>query len=86
MDHWTHGLDVRAINYCIDQFTSAYVSLQVVLGHSGVDGDEELPLEKHGAEGGTCRRWELNDDDYIRQIEYSYDPRKGNLTAIKFLS
>ena len=41
---------------------------------------------KHGSEGGECRRWTLNDHDYINQIEYAYDKQYGNLTGVMFLT
>ena len=51
-----------------------------------MDEDEEILLFKHGGTGGTCRRWTLNDHDYINQIEYSYNRTYGYVTGVKFLT
>ena len=83
---WSHGVDVRAINYCIDPLSSNFISMQVILGHSGVLDDEELVLLKHGGDGGSCNRWSLNDNDYINRIEYTYDREYGFMTSVKFLT
>ena len=79
-------MDVRAINYCLDQETKGFISMQVVLGHPGIDDDEEVLLLKHGGTGGRCLRWTLNDHDFITRIEYAYSRRQGYVTGVKFLT
>ena len=41
---------------------------------------------KHGGTGGSCRRWKLNDSDYITRIEYTYHQDEGYVTGVKFLT
>ena len=79
-------MDVRAINYCINSNFGTFKSMQVVLGHSGIKGDTEVKLLKHGGTGGKCKRWSLNDQDYIERIEYTYDRDFGNVMSVKLLT
>ena len=41
---WEPGWDMRALNYCVDGESGRFLSLQVVLGHEDVEGDEEFRL------------------------------------------
>ena len=66
-ERWQEGDGVRAINYCIDENLDRIRSLQVVAG-KGSDPNDWYRLKKHGHSGGTCRRWTLLPDDYIRRV------------------
>lgn len=56
---WESGWGVRAINYCIDDYDDTFQSMQIMVGEQGTELDTWTPLRKHGADGGTCRRWIL---------------------------
>ena len=70
---WEKGWDMRALNYCVDTQSGRFRSMQVVLGHEDVDGDEEFRLQRHGANGGQCYRWSLEDHDFIVKAQYQFD-------------
>ena len=86
MQLWDYGMDVRALIYCIDSTFGTFKSMMVVLGHSGVKDDTEIKLLKHGGPGGKCKRWSLNDEDYIERIEYMYDREFGYVSSVRFLT
>ena len=62
---WKSGMGVRAINYCFDEELNLFVSMMVLVGD--LTGDY-IGLKSHGSKGGTCRRWVLQPDDYIKDI------------------
>ena len=39
-----------------------------MVGEPDADFADWIRLRKHGADGGICRRWVIDDDDYIRKI------------------
>ena len=84
LQDWEHGMDMRALNYCINRTTGHFISMQVILGHDDIEGDEELHLQKHGGEGGECHRWVLNDHDFITKVKYTYDWWDGFVTKVEF--
>ena len=45
-----------------------------------------MPLHRHGgdATGRTCMQWTLKEDDYIREIAYTYNPWIGNVNEVYF--
>ena len=61
-------MGVRALSYCIDETNNTYKSMQLMMGNEGDELADWYPLRKHGAEGGHCRRWRIDADDYIRNI------------------
>lgn len=61
-------MGIRAVNYCINESNNTYRALQLMVGHSESVPADWIPLAKHGAEGGKCRRWIIDDDDYIRNV------------------
>ena len=63
---WSPGMGVVAINYCADG--DLFKSMQVVVGND----EEEIKLRKHGGKGGKCRKWRLQAEDYIRDIQYTW--------------
>ena len=79
-------MDMRALNYCYNETTGRFISMQVILGHEDIKGDEELHLQKHGGEGGKCHRWVLNDHDYITRVQYTYDWYDGFVTKVEFIT
>ena len=46
--------------------------------------DNWIPLRKHGSSGGTCRRWILDQDDYISNVEYTWHEKQQALVQILF--
>jgi len=70
---WESGWGVRAINYCIDDYDDTFQSMQIMVGAEGAELDAWTPLRKHGADGGTCRRWILQEEDYIRIVQYTWN-------------
>lgn len=69
---WTHGLDVRAIDYCTIR-QNEFHSMQLILGQSDVKNDKEIRLLKHGGDGGACKQWVLKDHDYITKVQYQFN-------------
>ena len=68
-EQWTPGMGVVAIKYCSDEDNKDFKSIQVVVGND----EEEIKLQRHGNFGGKCRMWRLQPDDYIREIQYTWD-------------
>lgn len=83
LESWQVGMNVKAINYCLDPLDLAFVSMQVVLG-SSKEGVEDLELNKHGADGGWCHQWLLNPDDFIERIEYTFSEANGQMQRLRF--
>ena len=48
---WETGMHVKRINYCIDEESHRFISMQVEVGND----EKELSLRKHGGDGGKCR-------------------------------
>ena len=67
-EKWEPGMNVRAINYCISDDSNYFVSMQLLVGPEGSKRSDWIPLRKHGQNGGICRRWNLKDGDYIRNV------------------
>ena len=65
---WEVGMGIRAVNYCINENNNTYRSMQLMVGHEGTTLDDWIPLALHGADGGACRRWVIDDEDYIRNV------------------
>ena len=86
LEKWEHGMDMRALDYCIHEDEHYLISVQVVLGHKDVADDEELHLTKHGGEGGECHRWTLGDDDIITMIQYTFDWHSQKVVEISFVT
>jgi len=61
-------MGVRAINYCVDDVNDTFRSMQLMVGNDGTEFAAWVPLRKHGADGGICRRWRLQPEDYIRVV------------------
>lgn len=83
LEGWQVGMNLKAINYCIEEEDFAFISMQVILG-SAEDGVEDLELYKHGGEGGWCHRWVLEPEDYIERIEYTFDQNTGLMQRLRF--
>ena len=64
---------MRALLYCTDPLDGHFRSMQVILGHSDINGDEEFALQRHGKSGGDCYRWDLEDKDFIVKAQYQFD-------------
>ena len=45
-----------------------------------------MPLRKFGAKGGACYRWNMSEEDYIREIEFTFASMSNDLQAIKFVT
>ena len=72
-----YGMTVTAINYCAGKEDGELLSVQVVMSkriedESGTTWGPRMPLRKFGTQGGTCYRWNLIQDDYIRMIEFTF--------------
>ena len=52
-------MHVRAINYCVDEVNNTFRSMQILVGLDNHAIQTWIPLRKHGADGGVCRRWRL---------------------------
>jgi len=61
-------MGVRAINYCVDDENDTFRSLQLLVGNEGTERSDWISLRKHGQDGGTCRRWTMDEKDYIRNV------------------
>ena len=61
---WETGMHVKRINYCLTEEDDKFISMQVVVGND----TKELSLRKHGGEGGACRAFKLDENDYILDI------------------
>ena len=74
LEEWAPGMGVRAVNYCIDNDSKRFLSMQLMVGDSE-ESDAEYwhALRKHGAAGGSCYRWVLKPDDYIRLVQYTWN-------------
>ena len=69
LEEWSPGMGIRAVNYCVDDEDGWFLSMQLMVGDSKEEDIEEwYKLRKHGAAGGSCYRWLLNPDDYIRRV------------------
>ena len=51
--------------------------MQVVVGND----EKELSLRKHGGDGGKCRAFQIADDDYIVNIQYTYQANQNIVHA-----
>ena len=81
---WVPGMHVREVNYCMETDSngvSVFVSLQLILGD---DQGKTLPLYKHGGEGGSCRKWVLQEGDYIRTVQYTWNRLVYYVTEVAF--
>ena len=67
-EKWETGMGIRALNYCVDEQNNTYKSMQLMVGNEGDELADWIPLRKHGAEGGHCRRWRVKSEDYIRNV------------------
>ena len=47
---------------------------------------ERIALKKYGSQGGICYRWNLEDGDYIRVIEFTSATMFNNIQALKFVT
>ena len=83
LEKWAIGMEMKALNYCLDETDLTFISMQLVLG-SEEEGVEELKLQKHGGEGGWCHRWELKPGDQVARIEYTYNEESGFLSRLRF--
>ena len=79
-------MDMRALNYCVHERTGRFINMRAILGHEDIKGDQNLYLQLHGGRGGKCRRWVLNDNDYITQIHYTYDWYDGFVNKVEFVT
>ena len=69
LEEWSPGMGVRAVNYCTNDEDGSFLSMQLMVGDSKEeDIGEWSGLRKHGAAGGSCYRWQLNPEDYIRRV------------------
>lgn len=82
-DAWTHGLDVRAIDYCTIR-ENEFHSMQLILGQSDVKNDKEIRLLKHGGDGGSCKQWVLKDHDYITKVQYQFNTWTSYVDMVLF--
>ena len=82
LSKWEHGMDMRALNYCVNERTGRFINMRAILGHEDIIGAHNLYLQLHGGRGGKCRRWVLNDNDYITQIHYTYDWYDGFINKV----
>jgi len=89
LEKWEHGWDMRALNYCVDTTegeTGRFKSMQIVLGHEDVNGDEEYRLQRHGGAGGPCYQWKLEDHDFIVKAQYQFDWITGYVDMVQFVT
>ena len=77
-------MGVRAINYCTDKKKDKLTALQILVGHPGTEVSQWVALRKHGGSGGECRRWTLLEDDYIRDIQYTWDIYTFQMSQVVF--
>ena len=84
LEKWKHGMDLRALIYCIDEKTAAFISMQAIVGFPDTNNDEAFELHKHGGEGGECHEWFIDDDDYIMFSRYVFNVWEGSLMGIGF--
>ena len=84
-EKWTVGMGIRAVNYCIDDSDQWFKSMQLLIGESEEEDVEKLQkLRKHGAAGGTCYRWTLLPNDYIRKVQYSWNWQHSMVVQVVF--
>ena len=86
VDKWQPGHHVRAINYCVDEVNNTFRSMQLLVGEDNAVMEEWTPLRKHGADGGTCRRWRLVPKDYIRMVQYTWNRHTESVVQVVFLT
>ena len=77
-------MDVRTIHYCVDEVSQEFISMQVVLGHTEIEGDEAIPLLSHGGPGGECKKWVLPDHDFITEVRYTFNVATGYVIKVHF--
>lgn len=81
---WAPGMHVREVNYCMETDSngvSVFVSLQLIVGD---EQGKKLALYKHGGEGGSCRKWVLQEGDYIRRVQYTWNRMIYYVTEVAF--
>lgn len=84
---WKPGMDIRAVNYCTDKENGWFTSLQLMVGSSEEeDPDQWIKLRKHGAAGGSCYRWTLQSEDYIRRVQYTWNNHHMQIVEVVFQS
>ena|ERR1719469_28581 len=81
---WEPGMGIRALNYCIDEDNNTYRSMQLMVGNEGSPIDEWIRLRKHGADGGHCRRWRIDSEDYIRNVQYTWNRYTESVVQVVF--
>ena len=86
MEKWEHGMDMRALNYCVDELNGTYVSMQVLIGQKDTNSENLIKLRKHGGSEGVCHRWDIAADDWVSHIEYSFDFFSGNAQRIRLFT
>ena len=75
-------MNVKEVDYCQDRYNSYFFkSVRLVVGD---DNGYLIPLRKHGGEGGECRKWVLKQDDYIREIQYTFNDKLFYVVEIAF--
>ena len=59
--------------------------MQLLIGDSEEEDPEKLEkLRKHGAAGGTCYRWTLLPNDYIRKVQYTWNWQHSMVVQVVF--
>ena len=87
LEEWAVGKDIRAVNYCIDGPGGMFKSMQLMVGASDEEDLEEwIRLRKHGAAGGSCYRWTLEPEDYIRRVQYTWNHNLNSIVEVVFQS
>ena len=81
---WEPGMGIRAVNYCIDESAKTFLSMQLLVGNEGDPLEKWVPLRKHGQSGGTCKRWRLKEEDYIRIVQYTWNRYTETVVQVAF--
>ena len=58
--------------------------MQLLVGEDNATLEDWVPLRKHGADGGTCRRWRLVPKDYIRMVQYTWNRHTESVVQVVF--
>lgn len=78
---WEPGMSIKEVKYCMTK-ANKFGALMLVVG----DEITTIELEKHGDAGkdATCKLWQLEENDYVRFIEYTWDKLSGNVISLVF--
>ena len=56
------------------------------MGKKDTASDDYIKLLKHGGSGGECHKWFVAEDDWVVQIEYSFDWFSGAVQRIRLFT